>query len=199
MDSQTGVKVQKFLEMHTAKVSIVEKHIPAPPAQGEIIFVWTTAQFNTMSLIAWIIKHLGPIEELTVSTYSISNICVNALFSQIDAGNILKAYFFLSDYVPRQSPGKYEMLTAQAKARPGKIEIGLGFNHSKVTLARVGQNRIVITGSGNFAENSGNEQYTICNNENIYEFYRNCIREYHPPRYRADRPVGAGEAEMGHR
>ena len=196
--THTGAKVQKFLEMHAAKVAVVEKHIEAPPAAGEVIFVWTTAQFNTMTLIAWLIKHLGPIEELTISTYSISDICVNALFSQLDAGNIHQVYFFLSDYVPRLAPKKYDMLSAQAKARPGRVTIGLGFNHSKITLARIGKNRIVITGSGNFAENSGHEQYTICNNENIYEFYRDCIREYHPPRYRADRADAVGPAEMGH-
>jgi len=183
----SAAAVERFTAMHTAKVACVEKNISAPPLPGEVIFIWTTAQFNTMSLLIWLIKHLGPIEELTISTYSISDLCVNTLFSWMDTGKIDKVYFFLSDYIPRSSPRKYDMLTSQARAREGRMEIGLGFNHSKITLARIGEHRIVITGSGNFAENSGNEQYTICNNGTVYEFYRSCIREPKPVRYRSDR------------
>ena len=197
MHSTTAAAVQAFELAHAAKVATVEKHLSAPPGPGEMQFVWTTAQFNTMTLIIWLIKHLGPIEELTLSTYSISDLCINTLFSWMDSGRIGRVYFYLSDYVPRMSPKKWENLQSQAASRTGMMEIGLGFNHSKVTLARIGCHRIVITGSGNFAENSGNEQYTICNNSEIYEFFRNCIREPHPVRYRADRVGKAGETEMG--
>ncbi len=195
-DGTSAAKVEVFESMHTAKVAIVKKHIPKPPAPGEVIFVWTTAQFNTMSLIIWLIEQVGPIDELLVSTYSISNICVNTMLKWLDSGKIGNIYLYLSDYVPRMSPAKYNALLAEVSARPGKMKIGLGFNHSKITLATIGKNRIVITGSGNFAENSGNEQYTICNNPEVYEFYKSRITEDHPIRYRVDRAVKAGGTPM---
>lgn len=195
-DGTSAAKVEVFESMHTAKVAIVKKHIPKPPAPGEVIFVWTTAQFNTMSLIIWLIEQVGPIDELLVSTYSISNICVNTMLKWLDSGKIGNIYLYLSDYVPRMSPAKYNALLAEVSARSGKMKIGLGFNHSKITLATIGKNRIVITGSGNFAENSGNEQYTICNNPEVYEFYKSCITEDHPIRYRVDRAVKAGGTPM---
>lgn len=195
-DGTSAAKVEVFESMHTAKVSIVKKHISKPPAPGEVIFVWTTAQFNTMSLIIWLIEQVGSIDELLVSTYSISNICVNTMLKRLDSGKIGNIYLYLSDYVPRMSPAKYNALLAEVSARPGKMKIGLGFNHSKITLAAIGKNRFVITGSGNFAENSGNEQYTICNNPEVYEFYKSCITEDHPIRYRVDRAVKAGGTPM---
>lgn len=191
-EGTSAAKVEVFESMHTARVANVKKHIPKPPAAGEIVFVWTTAQFNTMSLIIWLIEQLGNIDELTVSTYSISNICVKTLLKWLDAGRIQNIHLYLSDYVPKMSPTKYNTLQAEISARPGRITIGLGFNHSKITLAAIGENRIIITGSGNFAENSGNEQYTICNSPEIYEFYKSCIKEDHPVRYRADRIAAAG-------
>lgn len=182
---KTAAKIEQFESMHAAKVAVVEKNLERPPLPGEAIFVWTTAQFNTMSLIIWLIKNLGIIEELTISTYSISNICINTMFKWYDTGSIREIYFYLSDYTPRSAPQKWESLCSQASTR--NIKIGIGFNHSKITLAKIGDNYIVIAGSGNFAENGGNEQYVICNNERIFNFYRECIREDHPVRYRQDR------------
>lgn len=195
-DGTSAAEVEVFESMHAAKVATVKKHIPKPPGPGEIIFVWTTAQFNTMSLIIWLIEQLGNIEELFVSTYSISNVCVQTLLKWLDAGKIGNIFLYLSDYIPKMSPKKYNALLSEVSARPDKMKIGLGFNHSKITLAAIGNNRIVITGSGNFAENSGNEQYTICNSPQIYEFYKSCITEDHPIRYRVDRAIAAGGTQV---
>jgi len=197
-DETTAAMVEVFESTHAARVANIKKNIPRPPVPGEIIFIWTTAQFNTMSMIIWLIEQLGNIDEIFVSTYSISNICVKTLLKWLDAGKIGHIYLYLSDYVPKMSPVKYNNLLAEVSARPEKIKIGLGFNHSKITLASIGDNRIVITGSGNFAENSGNEQYTICNNPEIYEFYKTCITEDHPIRYRIDRATAAGGATLEH-
>jgi len=183
----SAAALEHFEQVHGARVSTVKKHIPKPPSPGEMWFIWTTAQFNTMSLIIWLIENLGIIDELIVSTYSVSNICIETMLNWLDLGKIKHVHLYISDYVPRMSPKKYNLLQSAISARPGKVSMGLGFNHSKITLAAIGDNRIVITGSGNFAENSGNEQYTICNSETIYEFYKSCIKENHPVRYKADR------------
>lgn len=196
-DGVTAARLQQFEAMHSSRVAHVKKHLARPPGPGEVVFIWTTAQFNTMSLIIWLIEECGTVQELILSTYSISNLCVQTLLKWMDSGKIGKTYLYISDYVPKMSPKKYDMLLSAMSSRPGRLDIGLGFNHSKITLLSIGPNRFVITGSGNFVENSGNEQYTICNNPEIHEFYKQCITEDHPLRYRKDRLREAGRTEMG--
>lgn len=55
-DGTTAAKVEVFESMHAERVANVKKHISRPPAAGEMVFIWTTAQFNTMSLIIWLIE-----------------------------------------------------------------------------------------------------------------------------------------------
>lgn len=193
----TAAKLQRFESMHTAKVAIVKEHLNAPPGPGEVVFIWTTAQFNTMSMIMWLIQERGTADELLLSTYSISDICVQTLLKWMDSGQIGRVYMYISDYFTKLKSKRWDMLLSAKAARPGRLDIGLGFNHSKITLLSIGPNRFIITGSGNFAENSGNEQYTICNNPEIHEFYKQCITEDHPLRYRKDRLREAGRTEMG--
>lgn len=137
-EGKTAAAVQAFEEMHVAKVANIRKNVAAPPGPGEMLFLWTTAQFNTMSMIIWLIESLGNIDELIVSTYSISNICCQTLFDWLDKGKIRSVYLYLSDYVPRMSPAKWDYLKSAVAARAEKVRIGLGFNHSKVTLASTG-------------------------------------------------------------
>ena len=60
----TAAKLQRFESMHTAKVAIVKKHLKSPPGPGEVVFIWTTGQFNTMSMIMWLIQERGTADEL---------------------------------------------------------------------------------------------------------------------------------------
>lgn len=71
----------------------------------------------------------------------------------------------------------YENLQASARER---ATVSFGFNHSKILLAKTNKDHLCITGSGNFSENAYNEQYTICNDERIYTFYYDCIRDDSP-------------------
>ena len=195
----TAAKLQRFESMHTAKVAIVKEHLNAPPGPGEVVFIWTTAQFNTMSMIMWLIEERGLADELLLSTYSISNICVSTFLKWMDSGQIGRVYMYISDYFTKLKSKRWDMLLSAKAARPGRLDIGIGFNHSKVTLLSVGPDRFVITGSGNFSENAINEQYTICNNAEIYEFFKQCLTEDRPLRLRKDRLAAAGRAEVGNR
>ena len=178
--NKSEAKALQLIESHTAKVAIVKSHIPNLPKEKEVVFVWTTNQFNTVSFLLWIIELAGSIKELTLSTYSIGANCINALVRLVDSGQIQKTHLYISTYMQNINAKCVDLLRSQAAARP-QISIGYGFNHSKILLARTQDDQyIVITGSGNFAENARNEQYTLCNDKQIYDFYYENIRADNP-------------------
>lgn len=178
LEGKSAAKIAQYEALQTAKVAKIEEHL-AIPRPGEIAFIWTTNQFNTMAFILWIIKHLGKIESLTITTYSIGATSINAIMRWYDSGDIKEIYFYVASYAKRIAAKNVDLLQAQSNARQN-ITVGFGFNHSKVLLAKTAGAHITITGSGNFSENAYNEQYTLCNDKKIYDFYYECIRADNP-------------------
>lgn len=178
LERKSAAKLVAYEKMQTAKIKIIQENIPVPPKPGECIFCYTTNQFNTMAFIVWIIQTMGTIRSLTITTYSIGATSINTIMKWYDSGQIEELYFYIATYAKRIASKRVDLLTAQAASRD-RVTVSFGFNHSKILLAETDHGHIVITGSGNFSENAYNEQYTICNDESIYKFYYQCIREDH--------------------
>ena len=179
LEGKSAAKLVAYENLQTSKIKIIQENIPVPPKPGEVIFYYTTNQFNTMAFIVWIIRTIGKIRSLTITTYSIGATSINTIMKWYDAGHIEEIYFYIASYAKRISPKNIDLLTSQASARD-RVTVSFGFNHSKILLAETDHGHFVITGSGNFSENAYNEQYTICNDERIYKFYYDCIREDSP-------------------
>lgn len=179
LEGKSAAKLVAYENLQTSKIKIIQENIPVPPKPGEVIFCYTTNQFNTMAFIVWIIRTIGKIRSLTITTYSIGATSINTIMKWYDAGYIEEIYFYIASYTKRISPKNIDLLTSQASARD-RVTVSFGFNHSKILLAETDHGHFVITGSGNFSENAYNEQYTICNDERIYKFYYDCIREDSP-------------------
>lgn len=178
LEGKSAAKLARYEALQTAKVAKIEENLKIP-VPGEVAFVWTTNQFNTMAFILWIIKHLGAIESLTISTYSIGATSINTIMRWYDTGDIKEIYFYIASYAKRINAKNIDLIQAQANSRQS-ITVGFGFNHSKVLLAKTAGAYITITGSGNFSENAYNEQYTLCNDKQIYDFYYENIRADNP-------------------
>lgn len=179
LEGKSAAKLVAYENLQTSKIKIIQENIPVPPKPGEVIFCYTTNQFNTMAFIVWIIRTIGKIRSLTITTYSIGATSINTIMKWYDAGHIEEIYFYIASYAKRISPKNIDLLTSQASARD-RVTVSFGFNHSKILLAETDHGHFVITGSDNFSENAYNEQYTICNDERIYKFYYDCIREDSP-------------------
>lgn len=179
LEGKSAAKLVAYENLQTSKIKIIQENIPVPPKPGEVIFCYTTNQFHTMAFIVWIIRTIGKIRSLTITTYSIGATSINTIMKWYDAGHIEEIYFYIASYTKRISPKNIDLLTSQASARD-RVTVSFGFNHSKILLAETDHGHFVITGSGNFSENAYNEQYTICNDERIYKFYYDCIREDSP-------------------
>lgn len=165
---------EAFENLHIEKVNSLKQLLGRVPGRGEVFFLWTLNSFNAFTFITYIIKYFGTIRQLTFSTYSINERILTSLVRWYDKGAIEKIYICISDSIRSRVPKVNDQLQAFASTR--NIDIGYAWNHSKVTLIQTDEHYFVIAGSGNFSENALNEQYIFLNDERIYNFFDDCIR-----------------------
>lgn len=163
--SQTSAK---FYAMHMERVDSLKELIKLP-LPNECTFLWSMKSFNAFTFIPFLIKPFGVIDELHLSTYTINKRIVDALVREIDAKHITDVQIFISDSIKFRMPSVIDHLSAMMQTRPN-IAVTYGWNHSKVTCARCGDNYFVMEGSGNWGENAQYEQYVLINSQQIYEF-----------------------------
>lgn len=163
----------KFLGKHFVKVESLKQLCGRFPAPGEAFFLWTLKSFNAFTFIVYIIKEVGTIEELSLSTYSLNERILTSLLKWYDKGEIQSIRITISDSIRHRMPKVYELIETQKKHR--KMEVHYTWNHSKVTLIRSGVHHFAVEGSGNFSENAMHEQYLWTNDPEIYGFRLACI------------------------
>lgn len=173
-DNLSASRVERFEKMHIEKVGSLKNLMGQLPANGEIFFLWTLNSFNAFTFITYIIKYVGDIEKLTFSTYSINERMLASLIRWYDKGCNKSIYICISDSIKNRVPKVNDQLQAFSNGR--NMTISYAWNHSKVTLIKTTEHYFVVCGSGNFSENALNEQYIFLNDERIYRFYEQCIR-----------------------
>lgn len=170
---QSEARVLKFQKMHLERINNIKQLAGRLPEAGEIMFLWTLNSFNAFTFIVYTIKHCGPIDELTFSTYSLNERIFASLMKWYDKGEIKRITLLISDSIRSRVPKIYDLLRSQAVRRD--LRVIYAWNHSKVILMRAGKHRFVVEGSGNFSENALYEQYIYMNDERIYDFRKECI------------------------
>ena len=163
----------RFWNMHTERIESLKKLINIP-GENECTFLWTMNSFNAFTFIPFCLSNFGHIDELSLSTYTVSRRIADALIRQIDAGNITKVNIFVSESLKFRMPQVIDHLNALMETRPN-IKIQYGWNHSKITCVRCGDNHLVFEGSGNWGENAQYEQYILTNSKIIYDFRKKNI------------------------
>ena len=163
----------KFVQMHCEKVSSLKNLIGSYPMPGEAFFLYTLNSFNAFTFIVYIIKHVGRIEELTFSTYSLNERILNSLVKWYDKGEIGRINLSISDSIRHRMPKVHDQLEMHKSSR--EFAVNYCWNHSKITLIAAAGNHFVIEGSGNFSENAMHEQYLFMNDRKVYEFRRQCL------------------------
>ncbi|GHB44447.1 hypothetical protein [Mongoliitalea lutea] len=163
----------KFVQKHCEKVNSLKNLMGNYPVPGEAFFLYTLKSFNAFTFIVYIIKNVGPIDELTFSTYSLNERILNSLVKWYDKGEIKQINLSISDSIQHRMPRVYDQI--QIHQRERRFQVNYCWNHSKVTLIRSLDNYFVIEGSGNFSENAMHEQYIFMNDAQVYEFRRQCL------------------------
>ena len=157
----------KYLNKHLQRIENVSE-LCRIPDDGEVFFLQTEKAFNAFTFIPWIAKKFF-IEEIYASTYSISRRVVEALQELQQDGKVGEVTLLISDSMIKRNPQTIDNLEAVAKSN-ANFKIKYYWNHSKVTLIKTKEHFFVLEGSGNFSENAQLEQYTFCNDADVYQF-----------------------------
>jgi hypothetical protein len=162
----------KFQQMHFNKVESVKNLLGALPEENEIFFLETTKSFNAFTFIVYLIKHVGAINDLFVATYGLNSRIVNSLDNWMTKDQIDKVHIYISDSLHHRTPKVADLIDGLAAAQPDRFRVTYSWTHKKVMCARIGNDHFVIEGSGNWSENSSEEQYIFTKSKQLYEFRR---------------------------
>ena len=159
----------KFDEMHEAKVATIKLLAGKLPEENEVIFLETTNSFNAFTFIVYLIKYAGRIDDLLIKTYSINSRILDSLSARIRSNEIGDATLYIADSIKYRMPKVKDQLDMMVREF-GHFQVEYAWTHQKVICARIGNNYFVVEGSGNFSENSAEEQYIFMKSKRIYEF-----------------------------
>lgn len=163
----------KFLRKHESKIESLKNLLGQTPESGEAIFLYTLKSFNAFTFIVYVIKHVGVIEELCLSTYSLNERILNSMIKWYDKGQIQRIHLSISDSIRHRMPKVYDLIELQSQSRD--FNVNYCWNHSKITLMKTAEESFVVEGSGNFSENAMHEQYIWMNDPKVYAFRKACI------------------------
>lgn len=172
------IKKNKYFSMHVQKISTL-KDLTELPAKDEQFRLITQQHFNTFTFILYIIEKHGQINDLDVITFNINEGTILALLDLLDRKIILNLRIVISDSVKFRMPQRVEQLKKAYEDRKesGNFMVLFVWNHSKIAIAKTGENYYIIEGSGNFSSNAEIEQYIFENNKEMYEFHKGWIND----------------------
>lgn len=159
----------KFDELHEKKIGSLKWLTGELPNEGEVIFLETTNSFNAFTFIVYLLKHAGRIDELFIATYSINRRILDSLTKRIHKNEIGDICLYIADSIRYRMPKIKDQLDTMVKEFES-FQVEYAWTHKKVIAARVGDAHYVVEGSGNFSENTAEEQYIFLKSKRIYEF-----------------------------
>lgn len=171
-------KLERLLEFHAMRVSAVSEliHLPKPGEQWRLV---TQQHFNTFTFILDLVKRRGRIDELDIVTFNVNEPTIDALCGLFDQGRVKVLRMVISDSIKFRMPKRVLQIRAAFEERKetGRFKVVFCWNHAKIALASVGNDRYVIEGSGNFSNNAEIEQYLYENNRASYDFHRSWLTD----------------------
>lgn len=180
-------RMWKYLDMQTALVG--ENLQDADfPSDGDACIFMTREGLNAFTVLLWIIDNAGPIDDLTVTTYSMNQRIIASFGQLLDQGRIGNLTVVISCSMTRHQPERIGELKGIYRAHADRVRVSLCRNHSKITLARCGENHYVVTGSGNYSFDTKIEQYEMIARRDMYEWMHEeleemCFRQRHDDRH----------------
>ncbi len=132
---KAAVLRDNFLNKHHFKVESLKELTGRLPQPGEFFALWTMKSFNAFTFIPFLIKELGIIDQLTLSTYSINRRIIDSLMKKIDQGKITHVKLFISDSLKYRMPRVVDHLESMTNTRGKYISVTYSWNHSKYLYA----------------------------------------------------------------
>lgn len=168
------VHIQKNLMQQNMKVSMFTNVIPTIE-KGNIYNLVTTKIINPFAMVLSCLR-IGKIEELYIATYAINPKAIEVFSNLLESHDVEKWILLVNENMKFRMKGK-EVLLLEAEKKYENFTLLKKRVHAKVTLIHVADKYIVISGSGNYSENPKIEQYTICDDEELYNFHKSWITD----------------------
>jgi len=168
------VHIQKNLMQQNMKVGLLTNVLPSIE-KNTIYNLVTQKVINPYTMVLSALKH-GVIKELYIATYAINTKAIDIFTNLLEAKDIENWILLVNENMKFRMKGK-EVFLLEAEKKYNNFTLLKKRVHAKVTLIHVADKYIVISGSGNYSENPKIEQYTICDDKELFNFHRGWIIE----------------------
>lgn len=164
----TKTKKRIFFDLERS-FELLKKSLELPTIDEEIRLISPAGGWSSCSLIMFIADK-EVIEELTITTLRVGVKEMQALIDLYDEDRIKYIHIIMSKVA---KANKIYVYHNQIRSIIGDRNVKVSYinNHSKVILAKTKDNYYVIETSSNLNENPKIEQFIICNDKAIYEYY----------------------------
>ncbi len=143
------------------------------PKRGEQIRIRTQQQINLIAMVLKILEVHKVIDELTVATYTLNRLSIEAMMDAARSGAIKCVNLLISSSYSFRDKTYFQELKdfALGMAAGGhNFHLTFAWSHFKITLARCGKDHYQFEGSMNYSTNNMAEQLVFENNKITYDY-----------------------------
>ena len=170
----TRMHEQREFIKQNLKLSFIEKELPEI-RKGSIYTIVTQKMINPYGFVLQACKK-EPIDNLYIATYSINLKAMSVFMNLLDSGLVKNFVLVLNCNMKFKMKGQDVYILEEEKKRDNFTLIKK-YSHAKVTLIDQPSRKLVISGSGNYSENPKIEQYTICDDEELFKFHKSWMED----------------------
>lgn len=170
LQEQDGCKFHSEFYEHllTARVNRLAELCGRLPQENEVFFIETKKSFSAFAFVAYVIREVGRIDRLYIATYSINERIINAILRWMDRGAIGFLHFHVSETLQYRMPQIW--LKLKKLEQESRIKLTTAWSHKKVACMVTPAGHYVVEGSGNYGENSLQEQYVFLSSRKVCQF-----------------------------
>ena len=147
------------------------------PEDGEIMQFVSDGASDTGGFFTALLDIYGQIDEMYLSTWTISMANVQRLLNAYDSGKLKSLYFLINDGLLKTNSTKAIWGAINESFKKRGIKYKAVNSHSKIFCCRVGDKYFTISGSGNWSENPRIENYIIVGGEKSFNFNKKWMIE----------------------
>ena len=166
----------KFSARNENLSKILEK-VGGLPCNNEIINFGSDGTSDTGGFFSEILKEFGTIDEMYLSTWTISRENVIRILNEFDNGKIGKLEFLINNGLLKTNSTKAIWGLINDEFSKRGIKYRAVNSHAKIFCVKCGDRFITVSGSGNWSENPRIENYFIIGGEETFSFNKKWMQE----------------------
>lgn len=172
-------KLKQNLKFSTRNDNLrnILKKIGGLPNNDEIIEFISDGTSDTGSFFSLIIEDIGVIDEIYITTWTISRENVVRLLDAYDSGKIKKIVFLINNGLLKTNSTKSIWGLINDEFPKRNIQYKAVNSHAKIFTCKIGDRYLTISGSGNWSENPRIENYFIIGGKDSFYFNKTWMQK----------------------